>query len=210
MLTDRTGAPLSVWRTVVQVVVAALSAHLAIVLLTKFLVPSPLATALVATLVFAGFWLAFAASGTSTDGRSRKSTRWWDWAGASVVGFLCIWGGMRLVSTVLETGSGFYCHPAVPWRIEIALFGSFAFAYLIGAARERGWLVYPLVLLGFLWIAPFYGFFSAPIFLAISLNTACPNRSAIAVAVATMAMLVADRGGTILARMLSERSERRD
>ena len=28
-----------------------------------------------------------------------------------------------------------------------------------------------------LWIAPFYGFFSAPLFLGLSLNTMCPSRS---------------------------------
>ena len=47
---------------------------------------------------------------------------------------------------------------------------SFGLAYVTFMARERrrNRVTYPLALLALLWIAPFYGFFSAPLFLGVS------------------------------------------
>jgi hypothetical protein len=51
--------------------------------------------------------------------------------------------GTRLLASALGDAHTFYCEPAVPWRIEIAIFGSFAIAFLTrmaGLAAAPGWL----------------------------------------------------------------------
>jgi hypothetical protein len=105
--------------------------------------------------------------------------------------------GTRLIGRVLGAGAGFYCQPLVPWRIEIALFGSFSVAYVTGMARQRpgARAAYLLVVLALLWIAPFYGFFSAPLFLGMSLNTMCPGRPIVTVVLAALGMRVGEQLG---------------
>jgi hypothetical protein len=105
--------------------------------------------------------------------------------------------GAWLIGRVLGTGAGFYCEPLVPWRIEIALFGSFGVAYITSMARQRrhARAVYPLAVLALLWIAPFYGFFSAPLFLGLSLTTMCPGRPIVTVVLAALGMCAGEQLG---------------
>ena len=83
-------------------------------------------TALVATLVFAGLSLAYgrrtgALVGPS-PGRLPKSVV----ADAAVL--VSVGAGGWVMGRVFGTGAAFYCEPLVPWRIEIALLGSFGVA----------------------------------------------------------------------------------
>jgi hypothetical protein len=197
---------LPAWRMAEPLVVAALSAHAAIVVLTDFLSPVPLATAVVATLLFAAVSLAYVAPrGRPHDVLHDATASLWPRPIAIGLAFLCISAGARLLAFILASAPAFYCHAAVPWRIEIALCGSSAsgFVTAIAKTRARAWLVYPLTMVAFLWIAPFYGFFSAPVFLAVSLNTECPDRSLAAMALVAFGMMVGARMGTILAERVS-------
>lgn len=69
--------------------------------------------------------------------------------------------------------------------------------------RRRTWVTYPLVLLALLWIAPFYGFFSAPLFLGVSLNTLCPGRPIVTLVLAALGMRVGEQAGLAAAGWLS-------
>ena len=91
----------------------------------------------------------------------------------------------------------------MPWRIEIALFGSFGVAYVTSMARRRrrAWAAYPLALVALLWIAPFYGFFSAPLFLGVSLNTMCPGRPIVTVVLAALGMRAGEQVGLAAAAL---------
>ena len=70
----------------------------------------------------------------------------------------------------------------------------------IGRQRGRVWAAYPLTLVALLWIAPFYGFFSAPLFLGLSLNTMCPGRSLATIVLVTLGMRVGEKVGLEMAR----------
>ena len=118
---------------------------------------------------------------------------------------MTVGAGAWLIGRVLGTGAGFYCEPLVAWRIEIALFGSFGVAYCTGMARQRrrARAAYPLAVLALLWIAPFYGFFSAPLLLGLNLNTMCPGRSIVTVVLAALGMYVGEQLGLTAANWIS-------
>lgn len=190
-------------RTAEPLVVGGLAAHGSVVGLTAFSAPPPLLTALVATLVFAGISLAYgrrtgALVGPS-PGRRPKSVV------ADAVVLVSVGAGGWLMGRVFGTGAAFYCEPLVPWRIEIALLGSFGVAYVTGMAGQRGraWAGYPLAVLALLWIAPFYGFFSAPLFLGVSLTAMCPGRPIVSVILAALGLRVGEQVGLAAARWLS-------
>ena len=197
------GAPETVWRSAGPVVVAGLSAHLAVVTLIKFASSGPLLTALLTTLVFAAVTLA--CTSRQRDIAARPTRLLMAQLQAGVLAFVAIGVGAWLISRLLGTGAAFYCEPLVPWRIEIALFGSFAIGYLtfLARARQRAWVAYPLVMVALLWIAPFYGFFSAPLFLGISLNSLCPDRSSITTLLAAFGMIAGEQAGLRLAAWIS-------
>jgi hypothetical protein len=183
-------------------VVAALAAHAVIVVLVQLVAPH-LLTAMLATCVFAGVWLALS--------RGLGAGLPWNRSGpgpnlyAAGLTALAVFLGDRVLAAILGDGRSFYCEPAVPWRIEIAIFGSFAIALLTRMAQVRGRvrLVYPLILVAFLWIAPFYGFFAGPVFLAVGLVAGCPDRSLMAVLLAAFGMIVGEQLGNGLATWLS-------
>jgi hypothetical protein len=189
-------------RTAEPLVVGGLAAHGSVVGLTAFSA-LPLLTALVSTLVFAGISLAY---GRRTDalvgpppGRLPESVV------ADVVVLVGVGAGGWLSGRALGTGAVFYCEPLVPWRIEIALLGSFGVAYVTGMAGQRGraWATYPLAVLALLWIAPFYGFFSAPLFLGVSLTAMCPGRPIVSVILAALGLRVGEQVGRAAARWIS-------
>ena len=192
-----------IWRLAEPPVVAGLAGHGSVVGLTAFSGPPPLLPALVATLAFAAISLACGRRTGALVGPSPG--RLSESAVADVVVLVCVGAGAWLLGRVLGTGAAFYCEPLVPWRIEIALFGSFGVAYLTGIARQRGrdWAAYPLTMVALLWIAPFYGFFSAPLFLGLSLNTMCPGRSLAAIVLVALGMRVGEKVGLEMARWSS-------
>jgi len=127
---------------------------------------------------------------------------------AGALALVSIGAGAWLLGRVVGTGAAFYCEPLVPSRIEIALFGSFVGGCLtvMAHAHHLAWAVYPLTMLALLWIAPFYGFFSAPLFLGISLNTLCADRPLPTVLLTALGMLVGEWVGSAVADWMSGRS----
>lgn len=186
-------------RTAEPLVVAGLAAHGSVVGLTAFSARPPLLTALVATLVFAGISLAYGRRSGALVGPSP-----WRLPGGvltDAIVFVIVAAGGWLIGRVLGTGAAFYCEPLVPWRIEIALGGSFGIASVTGMARQRrrAGAGYPVAVLALLWIAPFYGFFSAPLFLGMSLTTVCPGRSIVSLVLAALGMRVGEQVGLAVA-----------
>jgi hypothetical protein len=193
-------------RGAASLILAALAAHVVVVGLTESTNSAPLSTALAATLVFAAVVLGHAL-------RSRDVTASWSEPVpvqfvAAGLAFAGIFAGVWAIGRVTGTGAHFYCEPLVPWRIEIALFGSFAVGLLTAVPKSRrfAWAAYPLTMIAFLWIAPFYGFFSAPIFLGLSLNTPCPDRPISTVLLVALGMLVGERVGSAVNAWISGRS----
>lgn len=196
MLIDRA------WRGAAALIVAGLLAHAAVVGLTAWTGPPPLLTALAATLVFTAVVLGLAPRfGEVTAGWSEPLSVQFVTAGLA---FAAILAGVWVIGRFAGAGAEFYCTPLVPWRIEIALFGSFTVGLLTAVPRSHrlAWAVYPLIMIAFLWIAPFYGFFSAPIFLGVGLNTPCPGRPMATVLLVGLVMLVGERIGAAVAAWL--------
>ena len=189
------GLPRSIRSAAEPLVAAGLAAHGSVVGLTAFFAPPPLLTALVATLVFAGISLAYGRRVGALVGPAPR--RLVGNVLADAVVLVIVAAGAWLIGRVLGTGAGFYCEPLVPWRIEIALAGSFGVAYVAAMARQRrrARAVYPLAVLALLWIAPFYGFFSPPLLLGLSLTTMCPARPIVTVVLAAFAMCAGEQLG---------------
>ena len=190
-------------RSAEPLIAAALGAHIAVLVLTKLAAPAPLLTALAATTVFAGVSLAYAIRGRTIVLDVPVALQ----LQAGLLGLVIIGAGAWLLSGVLGTGAEFYCLPLVPWRVEIALFGSFAVGYLTVTVRprQRRWATYPAVMIALLWIAPFYGFFSAPLFLGVSLSTMCADRPITTVVLTAIGMIAGEQFGRAVAEWLSGR-----
>jgi hypothetical protein len=197
---------MQVWRQAGPLIAAALMAQVVIVVLTELAAPAPLLTAMLATAAFAGVWLGLSRRPSAATPSVRSG--WGEPLYAAGITTTAVFLGSRLLAGVFGDGRAFYCEPAVPWRIEIAIFGSFAIPFLTRMAEVRGRarLVYPLTLIAFLWIAPFYGFFVGPVFLAIGLVAGCADRSLISVLLAGLGMIVGERLGIRLAAWLSTSS----
>lgn len=176
-------------------ILAGLSAHLAVVLMSGSGSQVPLLTALASSVMFASVLLACTSGQDSNIARSPRPAMLQLQAGG--LALVAIGIGAWLTSRLLGTGAVFYCEPQVPWRIEIALFGSFAVGTLtfLARARQRAWVVYPFIMVAFMWIAPFYGFFSAPLFLGVSLNSMCADRSIATVLLTAIGMVAGEQAG---------------
>ena len=185
-------------------VVAALAAHGAVIM-TERLDTAPLLSALTAALVYVSV-----SSGYGLRIRSEPSQRHEpmlvDLAAAGLT-FAGVFGGVWIIGLFAGTAAEFYCTPLVPWRIEIAIFGSWAIGVLTAMAEFRGHgrAAYSLTIIGLAWIAPFYGFFSAPILLAMGLNTLCPDRTIVAIFLAAAGMLAGARIAPMVAVWLVKR-----
>ena len=197
------GANTHVLREVWALAAAALAAQAVTVALTKLVAAVPLLTAMLATLAFSCAWVGLSPSASIEAALLRTSLRAHLYvAGLTAVGVLL---GVHLIAAVLGDARSFYCNPAVPFRIEIAIFGSFAAGLCsrIAAARGQAQLVYPLLLVGFFWIAPFYGFFQGPVFLATGLVTGCGDRGVIPILLAASTMILTERLGNELGAWMS-------
>jgi len=102
----------------------------------------------------------------------------------------------------------FYCEPDIPWRIEIAVFGGFMSALFLKmtSGRRLEGALGPAVYLALFWIGPFYGFFKAPVFLALGLLLECENRTEVVIIIAAAGLAVAAYAGQLLASWLQNKS----
>lgn len=64
----------------------------------------------------------------------------------------------------------------------------------------------PAVYLALFWIGPFYGFFKAPVFLALGLLLECENRTEVVIIIAAAGLAVAAYAGQLLASWLQNKS----
>ena len=113
--------------------------------------------------------------------------------------------GLSLAAAFLPQIQAFVCSPLVPWKISIALLGTFATCWLTATAsrapRVKGAAPYMIVAALF-WIAPFYGFFHGPWLLGQGLALACDGRPLATVILAAAGMLIAAEAGRSSARWL--------
>ena len=111
--------------------------------------------------------------------------------------------GLWVVDSVFPASRDFLCEPLVPWHVSIAIFGAFGANWLAAAAKPTA--EFPLglmIYLAFFWIAPFYGLFHAPWFLAQAVTLQCEGRPFAQVAIVGIAMAVATVGGHWTARWM--------
>lgn len=115
---------------------------------------------------------------------------------------------LLVLARIMPRGAQFACEPLVPWGISIAIFGAFFSAWIAAAMNVRASdrRYQPLVRLMLFWIAPFYGFFHAPWFLAQSLAVPCPNRSLVQVVIAALALLISAAIGARVGAWMFSRS----
>ncbi len=109
------------------------------------------------------------------------------------VGFVIPLALLGVLAWLLPPGSQFVCEPLVPWRISIAVFGAFFTTCLATGLKLRK-LRHPyqaLIPIALCWIAPFYGFFHPPWFLAQSLMLPCADRTHLQAVIVAAAMTVA-------------------
>ena len=157
-------------------------------LLAQFTHAPPIFLALVASLVAAGMAFALAAQDPFDADYTSLSQ-----AGVHVVSFLAALLGLWGIVKIVPATSSFVCEPLVPWQFSIAIFGAFGMSWLSAATRFRtphdraGLMIH----LAFFWIAPFYGFFHAPWFLAQTIALPCDGRPLAQAIIVVLGMVVA-------------------
>ncbi len=178
---------------------AFIAAVVSVGFLNRFGRPNTLGLALVSTLIVAGA-VAMLHVPAPFEARFSRPVEWWrhgaDFGLAAV--------GLWAVVSALPASRDFLCEPLVPWRISIALFGAFAMNWLARAAalrapKER---VSSFIFLAFFWIAPFYGFFHAPWFLAQTIALPCADRPLAQSLITAAGMVIAAEVGRHLADWL--------
>ena len=129
------------------------------------------------------------------------------WLATSVVAFAVSFLGLSLVSLVIPAATTFVCEPLVPWGISIGIFGAFSVAWMVAALRIRCRTdLQPLVNVGFSWIAPFYGFFYSPWFVAQTIVLTCSGRPMVQSLLVGAVMILADVAGARAATWMFEPS----
>lgn len=99
------------------------------------------------------------------------------------VSFVAAAGGyfiaLALAAALIGTARGYYCEPAVPRNLAVALFGGFGMGLLLALVHRRKLhgLLDPAARLVVFWIMPFYGYFQGPLLLAQGLFLGCDGRS---------------------------------
>ncbi len=161
--------------------------------------PNTLALALVSTLIVGGA-VGMLRVPAPFQARFSRSVDWWrhgvDFAVAAI--------GLWTVVSAFPASRDFLCEPLVPWRISIALFGAFGMTWLARSAALRAPTerVSLFIFLAFFWIAPFYGFFHAPWFLAQTIASPCADRPLVQSLIVTAGMVIAAEAGRRLADWL--------
>ena len=170
---------------------AAGVAQVAIVIAHDMLRLVPLTTALVGTMVFALVRL------VSREFLPTSPRPFAESALSQSVCFVAAaagyFGALALAATLVGAARGFYCEPAVPWSLTVALFGGFGMGLLLALVHRRKLhgLLDPAVHLAFFWIMPFYGYFQGSLLLAQGLFLGCDGRSWPSVIVAAVGTTIA-------------------
>lgn len=123
----------------------------------------------------------------------------------AVVTFAGAGSVLALFGASVHSAEHFFNTSAVAYRSDLAVLGAFFVSLLVRLARFwraslPGWL---LVQMALSWVAPFYGFFSAPLFLALGLNGLGPMRESADLALVACAMQIAEWCGLALALWLT-------
>ena len=161
-------------------------------LIAQFTNAPPIFLALIASLVAAGLAFVLATQDPFNSDYSSLSQ-----TSAILVSFFAAMLGLWGIVNIVPAVGIFVCEPLVPWHFSIAIFGAFGMSWLAAAARLRrphnreGLMIH----LAFFWIAPFYGFFHAPWFLAQTVVLPCEGRPFVQALIAGVAMAVAAYGG---------------
>jgi hypothetical protein len=161
-------------------------------LLAQFTHAPPIFLALVASLVAAGMAFALAAQDPFDTDYSSFSQ-----ISAHLVSFLAAMVGLWGIANIVPAVGIFVCEPLVPWQFSIAIFGAFGMSWLSAATRLRipqdraGLMIH----LAFFWIAPFYGFFHAPWFLAQTVVLPCDGRPLAQAIIVVIGMVIAASAG---------------
>lgn len=160
----------------------------AVGLLAQFTHAPSILLALIASLVAAGMALVLAVQDPFDADYSSLSQ-----AGAHIVSFLAALLGLLGIVQFVPATSSFVCEPLVPWQLSIAIFGAFSMTWLSTATKLRASpaLAGPMINLAFFWIAPFYGFFHAPWFLAQTFVIPCDGRPWAQAIIVALGMVVA-------------------
>ena len=125
------------------------------------------------------------------------------WTVGFVIPLALVW----VLAWLLPPGSQFVCEPLVPWRVSIAVFGAFLTTCVAAGLKLRG-SRHPyqaLIPIGLCWIAPFYGFFHPPWYLAQSLMLPCAGRTHLQAVIVAVAMTVAAMLGQNVMGWLGDR-----
>ena len=161
-------------------------------LLEQFTHAPPIFVALVASLTAAGAAFAWRAQ-TPFDADYMCLSQ----AFAHVVSCLTALLGLCGIAVLVPAIGSFVCEPLVPRQFSIAIFGAFGMSWLAAAARLR--IPYEwaglAIHLAFFWIAPFYGFFHAPWFLAQALALPCDDRPLAQAIIVVLGMVAAASAG---------------
>lgn len=167
---------------------AFIAANVAIGMLGRFGQSNSLVLALVSTLIVAGA-IALLRVPAPFEARFSQSPDWWRHGADFAVATICAWA----VVSMFPASRDFLCEPLVPWRMSIALFGAFGMSWLARAVALRAPTerVSLLIFLAFFWIAPFYGFFHAPWFLAQTIASPCADRPLVQSLIVAAGMVVA-------------------
>ena len=98
--------------------------------------------------------------------------------GTHVIDFVVATVGLWAIAKGLPAVGSFVCELLVPWELSVAIFGAFGMSWLSSASKIRAPEVRVglAIQVGFFWIAPFYGFFHAPWFLAQTIALPCESR----------------------------------
>ncbi|MBD3773149.1 MAG: hypothetical protein IE921_06170 [Rhodobacteraceae bacterium] len=179
--------------------IAFVAAVAAVGVIGRFGQLNTLGLALAATLIVAGA-VGILRVPAPFEARFSRSVDWGRQGADFAVAAIGLWA----VVSVLPASRDFLCEPLVPWRISIALFGAFGMNWLaravaLRAPAERASL---LIFLAFFWIAPFYGFFHAPWFLAQTIASPCADRPLDQSLIVAAGMVIAAEGGRRLADWL--------
>jgi hypothetical protein len=165
-------------------------------LLVQFTQAPLIFIALVASLVVAGITFALAAQ-DPFDADYSSLSQISAYLVSSLAAMMGLWGIVNIVPAVVD----FVCEPLVPWHLSIAIFGAFGMSWLAAATRlrrphDRAGLMIHLV---FFWIAPFYGFFHAPWFLAQTVVLPCDGRPLAQAIIVVLGMIVTASAGRQMA-----------
>ena len=160
--------------------------------LAQFTSAPPIFSALVASLVAAGVAFVLAVQDPFDSDYSTV-----DQLSTHLVSFLVAMIGLWGVANILPAVDSFVCEPLVPWKFSIAIFGAFGMSWLSGATRIRSPHVRAglMIHVAFFWIAPFYGFFHAPWFLAQTVAAPCDGRPLAQAIIVVLGMAVATVAG---------------